>query len=148
MLKLQSKPWINSCFKKLMNYRDKLFNAMIKTPSPSNRYLYKKFRNRVVSEQPREKTRHFQNYFETHKTNIKMLWTGIKSIVNTKLKNQFSQISRLFDNGKQINDPVKMANIFNHYFVNVGSCIDKSISPRTEKPPMDYLRVVIPTQCF
>ena len=48
-------------------------NAMIKTPSPSNRYLYKKFRNRVVSEQRREKTRHFQNYFETHKTNIKML---------------------------------------------------------------------------
>ena len=42
MLKLQSKPWINSHIKKLMNYRDKLFNAMIKTPSPSNRYLYKK----------------------------------------------------------------------------------------------------------
>ena len=127
MLKLQSKPWINSHIKKLMNYRDKLFNAMIKTPSSSNRYLYKKFRNRVVSEQRREKTRHFQNYFETHKTNIKMLWTGIKSIVNTKSKNQFSQISHLLDNGKRINDPVKMANIFNHYFVNVGSCIDKSI---------------------
>ena len=102
MLKLQSKPWINSHVKKLMNYRDKLFNAMIKTPSPSNRYLYKKFRNRVVSEQRREKTRHFQNYFETHKTNIKMLWTGIKSIVNTKSKNQFSQISLLLDNGKRL----------------------------------------------
>ena len=139
MLKLQSKPWINSHIKKLMNYRDKLFNAMIKTPSPSNRYLYKKFRNRVVSEQRREKTRHFQNYFETHKTNIKMLWTGIKSIVNTKSKNQFSQISHLLDNGKWINDPVKMANIFNHYFVNAGSCIDKSI-PRTKKSPMDYLK--------
>ena len=68
-----------------------------------------------------------------------MLWTGIKSIVNTKSKNQFSQISHLLDNGKQINDPVKMANIFNHYFVNVGSCIDKSI-PRTKKSPMDYLK--------
>ena len=132
MLKLQSKPWINSHIKKLMNYRDKLFNVMIKTPSPSNRYLYKKFRNRVVSEQHREKTRHFQNYFETHKTNIKMLWAGIKSIVNTKSKNQFSQISHLLDNGIRINDPVKMANIFDHYFVNVGSCIDKSI-PRTKK---------------
>ena len=30
MLKLQSKPWINSHIKKLMNYRDMLFNAMIK----------------------------------------------------------------------------------------------------------------------
>ena len=32
-----------------------------------------------------------------------------------------------------------MANIFDHYFVNVGSCIDKSI-PRTKKSPMDYLK--------
>ena len=37
------------------------------------------------------------------------------------------------------NDPVKMANIFNHYFVNVGSNIDKSI-PRTKKSPTDYLK--------
>ena len=32
-----------------------------------------------------------------------------------------------------------MANIFNHYFINVGSCIDRSI-PRTKKSPMDYLK--------
>ena len=141
MLKHQSKPWVNSHVKKLMNYRDKLFNTMIKTPSPSNtcRYLYKNFRNRVISEQCREKIQYFQNYFETHKTNIKMSWTGIKSIVNTALKNQFSQISHLLDNRKQIDHPVKMADIFNHYFVNVGSCIDKSI-PRTKKSPMDYLK--------
>ena len=31
MLKLQSKPWIHFHIKKLMNYRDKLFNTMIKT---------------------------------------------------------------------------------------------------------------------
>ena len=123
MLKRQSKPWMNSHIKKLMNYRDILFNTMIKTPSPSNRYLYKTFRNRVVSEQRREKIRYFQNYFETHKTNIKMLWTGIKSLVSTKSKNQFSQISHLLDNGKRIDDPVKMANIFDHYFVNVGSAL-------------------------
>ena len=31
-----------------------------------------------------------------------------------------------------------MANIFNNYFVNVGSEIDKTI-PRTKKSPTDYL---------
>ena len=89
MLKLQSKPWTNSHIKKLMNYRGKLFNTMIKTPSLSNCYSYKRFKNRVVSEKCREKVRYFQNYFKTHKTNIKMLWTGIKSIVDTKPKNEF-----------------------------------------------------------
>ena len=68
-----------------------------------------------------------------------MLWSGIKSIVNMKTKSQLSQISHLPDNGKRIDDPVKMANIFNHYFVIVGSNIDKSI-PRTKKSPTDYLK--------
>ena len=36
-------------------------------------------------------------------------------------------------------DPVKMANLFDTYFVNVGSNIDKTI-PRTTKSPTDYLK--------
>ena len=72
---------------------------------------------------------------------MKMLWSGIKSIVNVKAKSQMLQISHLIDNGKRIDDPVKMANIFfNHYFVNVGSNIDKLI-PRTKKSPTDYLKI-------
>ena len=38
-----------------------------------------------------------------------------------------------------MNDPVKMANIFNNYFVNVGSQIGKTIL-RTKKSPTDYLK--------
>ena len=123
-----------------MNYRDKLFHAMNKNPTPSNKYLYRKFRSRVVSEQRQGKIHHFKNYFEVHKTSMKMLWSGIKSTVNVKAKSQLSQISHLLNNDKRIDDPVKMANIFNHYFVNVGSNIDKSV-PRTKKSPTDYLKI-------
>ena len=101
---------------------------MNKNPTPSNKYLYRTFRNRVVSEQRQGKIRYFENYFEVHKTNMKMLWSGIKSIVNMKAQSQLSQISHLLCNGKRIDDPFKMASIFNHYFVNVGLNIDKSIS--------------------
>ena len=78
---------------------------------------------------------------------MKMLWTGIKSIVNVKSKTQFSPISHLVNNGARNNDPVKMANIFNNYFVNVGSQIDKTI-PRTKKSPIDYLENRIPESIF
>ena len=74
---------------------------------------------------------------------MKMLWSGIRSIVNVKTKSQRSQILHLLENGKQVDDPVKMANMFNNYFVNVGGNIDKSI-PRTRKSPMDYLLNRIP----
>ena len=51
-------------------------------------------------------------------------------------KKQLTQISHVLENGNRIDYPTKMANIFNNYFVNVGSNIDKSI-PRTRKSPTD-----------
>ena len=65
---------------------DKFFKKMIKNPTPENKYLYSKFRNQVVSEQCKSKIKYYQNYFEKHKTNMKMLWAGIKSIVNVMSK--------------------------------------------------------------
>ena len=110
---------------------------MVPSPTPSNKYLYFNFRNHVVSEERKSKIRYSQNYFEKNKTNMKMLWAGIRSIVNVKVKTQFSIISHLWDNGTCVNDPVKMANLFDKYFVNVGSNIDKTIL-RTNKFPTDY----------
>ena len=63
-----------------------------------------------------------------------MLWSGIRSIANVKTKSQLSQISHLLESGKQVDEPVKMANMSNNYFVNVGAKIDKSI-PRARKSP-------------
>ena len=120
-----------------MSYRDKLFIKMNNNPTESNKHLYRKFRNRAVSKQRKEKINYFLKYFENNKTNMKKLWIGIKSIVNVKAKYQLSQISHLTDNGVRITDPVKIANMFNQYFVNVGSNIDKSIT-RTRKSPLDF----------
>ena len=46
------------------------------------------------------------------------------------------------DNGTRINDPVKMANFFNNYFVNAGSQIDKTI-PRTKNSCFFLLKILI-----
>ena len=78
---------------------------------------------------------------------MKMLWTGIKSIVNVKAKNHISQISHLLDNGSQVNDPVKMANILKKIFVSVGPNVNKSIS-RTKKSPLDFLKDRNPNSMF
>ena len=130
-----------------MHYRDKYFQKIKSNPSANNKYLYHKFRNRVVSEQCRRKIKYFKNYFEKHKTNMKMLWIGIKSIINVKAKNQISLISHLTDNGSCVHDPVKMASTFNKFFVNVGPNIDKSI-PRSRKAPLDYLKNSNPSSLF
>ena len=69
-LKLRTKPWINGKIQKLMSYRDKLFVKMNSNPTESNKYFYRKFQNRAVSEQGKEKRNYFLTYFEKNKTNM------------------------------------------------------------------------------
>ena len=49
-LKLRSKPWIDSHIQKLIKHRDRLLRKLRKTLCYTTEELYKKFRNRVVSE--------------------------------------------------------------------------------------------------
>ena len=71
---------------------------------------------------------------------MKKLWSGIRSIINVSSKSGYC-ISQLIQDGKEIDDPKKMANIFNKFFVNV-SQIEKVTSgiPRTRKCCLDYLK--------
>ena len=124
---------------KLIKNRDKLLRKLKKSHSISTDELYKKFRNRVVSENRKSKLNYFDTYFQANKSNMKNLWTGINSIINTKSKNFPQSISQLTADGETIQDPQKMANVFNNFFVNVSTQVSSEI-PRTKKSPLDYLK--------
>ena len=136
-LKLHEKPWITSKIQKLMKHRDKLLRKLNRKFTYDTEYFYKKFRNRVVSEIRSSKINYYNHYFVEHQTNMKMLWTGIRSIINIKSK-QFYNISQLVQNDEIVQNSKEIANIFNNYFVNIAGKIDSEI-PRTRKSPLDYL---------
>ena len=54
---------------------------------------------------------------------MKMLWSGIKSIINIK-NSKFHNISQIVQNGVAINDPKEITKVFNHYFTNIAPKID------------------------
>ena len=66
-----------------------------------------KFRNRVVSKQRKSKKEYFHDFFQRHKSNIKMLWSGIRSILNIRNKSKLSLIPQLKYDGTCVNDPQK-----------------------------------------
>ena len=68
---------------------------------------------------------------------MKVLLTGIESIINIKSQN-FCNISQLVQTYKTVQNPKDIATIFNQYFVNFSGKIDAE-SPRTRKFPFDYL---------
>ena len=77
---------------------------------------------------------------------MKKLWSGIIPIVNISDNKTGVNISHLLQEGKEIDDPQKMANIFNKFFVNASKKIINAI-PRTRKSLLDYLNTVM-TRAF
>ena len=79
------------------------------------------------------KTNYLKNYFLCNSNNIKKIWSGIRSIINiSKVKADF--IPTLNENGKVIDNPSAISNIFNNFFVNVGLNTGKDIPPGNCSP--------------
>ena len=117
----------------MMAKRDKYLRKFNRTHSLDMEYLYKKFRNKVASEIRKSKNEYYAKYFTKHKTNMKMFWSGIRSIINSK-SNICSSIPCLTHNGVKVDDSKQMANIYNNVFVNTAKKINESI-PRTKRSP-------------
>ena len=137
-IKFRDKPWINNEIKKMMRIRDKVLSKLKKRNDDATKALYQKFRNRVAVSLKESKANYFHNFFHTNGNNMKLLWSGLKSIISNK-NSKVNIISKLNDvNGNLTNDPAVIANTFNDFFVNVAGNVAKGI-PRTRKSPMDYL---------
>ena len=145
--KCKMKPWITNRIQRMIKFRDKFLRRIKKRRSTSTVALYKKFGNRVTIKFKDSKHKYFQNYFATHKQNIKQVWSGIKSIISHKGCNT-SIISRIMDkNGNVSSEPTKISSIFNKYFINVANSITETI-PKSQKSAVNYLRNKISTSIF
>ena len=78
-LKLRNKPWITPRIQKMIRKQEKLLQQLKVTNSPEIYSLFKKFRNHVAVEL---KSEYFHRYFDQNRTNMKLLWKGIKSIID------------------------------------------------------------------
>ena len=137
-IKFRDKPWISNEIKKMMHIRDKVLSKLKKRNDDATKALYKKFRNRVAVSLKESKANYFHNFFHTNGNNMKLLWSGLKSIISNK-NSKVNIIGKLSDvNGNLTNDPAVIANTFNDFFVSVAGNVAKGI-PRTRKSPMDYL---------
>ena len=101
----------------------------------------------LETERNKFKMKAFYDYFNVNSNNMKLLWTGIKSIISIK-NSHVSVINKLKDtNGNLTTDSTAMANIFNKFFVNVADGVTKNI-PRSPRSPLNYLKNKNPSSFF
>ena len=69
---------------------------------------------------------------------MKQLWSGIKSIIATKIKSHHL-ISQIWVENVDYDDPKIIVDKFNNFFVNVAEIVQKSIlnAPKSHR---DYLK--------
>ena len=108
-------------------------------------YDYKKLRNELTTLK-RNKLEYYKQYFEKNKKKTAALWKGIRSLVTIKPSNK-TDISILDSNGELITGPLKIANCFNKYFVNVGSTVENNI-PHSNISYSHYVKQVCINKSF
>ena len=123
-VKQQYKPWISKEFLNSIRIREKLYKKFVKAKDKDVKEdyhkKYKQIRNKILSECREIKKLYFQNYFTENANNIKNMWKGIKSIINTSNYSK-GQPSSLLVNKELISDPKLVAETFNNYFSSIAS---------------------------
>ena len=107
-----------------MRERDRLFECYCKENNPTlklaNHNKSKNARNVVIFTVKQSKEEYYQNSFQKHSKNVKKSWYGIKLIVILKSKDKTTP-NLLMVNANVITKKNSIAEIFNDFFVNVGS---------------------------
>ena len=148
--KLKMKPWINEKILSKIKERDKLMHKICKLKDPVNREEsfnhYKILRNSITKLKRESKKDYYKNYFERFKSKSSSIWKGIRSIVNIN-QSQRKDIKIINENGNNVSDPTKIANLFNNFFINIGSDIDDKI-PKSKNTYADYMKNIKHNKSF
>ena len=140
-LKFITKRWIAPALQKSISIKNKIFKNYIK-----KKYLTQKnelhnnyiiYRNLISALMKRSKQNNYTKYFENNLTSIKNTWKEIKSIISMRSSSSITPTLLTFQN-ETIDNPKRIANIFNNYFSTIGKKNQAKIK-YSHKNYTDYL---------
>ena len=130
--RLSKKNWITQGILASINKKNRMYKTFLDTKEQSKSdTLHKEFkvyRNSLTKIMRASKDAFYKNYFSVHKTNIKMAWKGIRTLINCKRKESSTPNSIIVDK-KLINDPLEVANVFNSHFSTVAEKTKQKFIP-------------------
>ena len=136
------KPWINQGLIKSISKKRSLFEKIkklkLKNKGTDEVYkIYKTYNDMINKLKKKCKRDYYQNFFNQNSSNSKKIWSGINTLLNRGRKTQGTIF--LEDNGL-ISDPLKVANKFNNFYLNVAGKLCEKI-PQTTNKFQDFLKM-------
>ena len=127
--RFQNKPWITEGLQNNLAYRDQL-SKEIRLENKTNLIpFYNKFRKRLEKKLFSAKQTFFRKKIDDAKTNSRYIWNVINEITcRKKSKSQHPNKIKL-SNGNLTDDPKKIANALNDFFVNIGPELASKLEP-------------------
>ena len=127
-LKLKSKPWMkNKNIQRLVKLKNSKFRKYIRSKTESSHMNYKRIRNKLTHITKTAKQTYYSNLFSSSYSNPRSLWKNIEKVIQFK-NHQTNTIKFLEDADKnRTSDPRMMSNLFNDFFVKVGSNLAGSL---------------------
>ena len=132
-LRANDSPFMTKALRKAMMHRKILRNRYIKRRTEENLKAFKKQRNFCIKLLRKRKSDYFRNLNLGNLTDNRKFWKTVKPVFSNEI--QTSSSVTLIEDGKMINDDVKIAEIFNHHFANIteslGISEDQSLLSQT-----------------
>ena len=116
--KVPRQPWITQSLLGSINRKNNLFHKYRKDPSTSNKSRYMRYRNILTSSIRLAKQSYFSRQFCKYKYDVKSTWKVINEALKTKTDNVPPK--HILKDGLKVDDPPKIAEAFNDFFVNLG----------------------------
>ena len=133
--------WINKALKNEIIEREILFIYKKKYPTQENIDVYKKFRNKNLSNQRKTKRNYYKEQFELNENDIRKSWKVIKDVIGKHEHRLCNDHEDFYINSKLTIDKKQIANSFNNYFVNIGKSLAQQITSTIN--PLSYINTNI-----
>ena len=91
---------------------------------------FKTYKNNLLKLTRASKFNHYNNYFQENRLNLFKTWEGIRNIINItkKSKNNINiNTNSIQVNGRDITDPVIIANELNSHFTTIAKQIEANL---------------------
>lgn len=138
------KPWISKGLRKSINKKNKLYKQFLQNRITENRY--KIYKNKLTHSIRIAKRIYYDKKLTDNKANMKETWKILNSIINRKSSRP--RLNAVFKrDGREISNPIEIANNFCDYFSNVGPSLAKKIQA-SPVPTESFLSGEFPNSIF